>query len=253
MACRFPGKVVDPASFWRLLCEGGDAIVEVPPDRWNVDELYDPDPTAPGKMNSRWGGFLERVDEFDNRFFGISDIEALQMDPQHRMVLELAWEALEDAGIPPLKLRGTKVGVFIGISHSEYAANVTDDLARPTRTRWSGPRICLAANRISFALGLKGPSMALDTACSSSLVAVHLACQSIRNGDCDGALVGGVNLLLSPIGSISLTKAGFCAGDGRLRAFDAAASGSVRAEGARNGACSSPSRPHSRTEIRSMP
>ncbi len=221
-----------PGVLLAALARGGDAIVEVPPDRWNLDDLYDPDATAPGKINSRWGGFLERVDEFDNRFFGISDVEVLQMDPQHRMVMELAWEALEDAGLPPLKLRGTKVGVFIGISHSEYARHLSEDLTLANAYSVVGTALCLAANRISFALGFQGPSMALDTACSSSLVAVHLACQSIRNGDCDGALVGGVNLLLSPIGSISLTKAGFSAGDGRLRAFDAAASGSVRAEGA---------------------
>ena len=187
MACRFPGGATDPSSFWRLLCDGRDAISEVPPDRWDVDAFYDPDPTAPGKMNSRWGGFLDRIDEFDNRFFGISDVEAMQIDPQQRMLLELAWEALEDAGIPPLKLRGTKVGVFIGISHSEYAGNLTDNLALTSAYAVVGTALCLAANRLSFVLGLHGPSLALDTACSSSLVAAHLACQSIRNGDCEAA------------------------------------------------------------------
>jgi acyl transferase domain-containing protein len=231
MACRFPGAVGDPASYWRLLCDGVDAIGEIPPDRWNVDDFYDPDPAAPGKMATRWGGFLDRIDEFDNHFFGISDREATRIDPQQRMLLELAWEALEDAGLPPCTLRGGKIGVFVGISVSEYGMILSGDLAQTDAHVAAGTSLCLAANRVSFALGLQGPSMALDTACSSSLVAVHLACQGIRNGECDAALVGGANLLLSPTGAINLTKAGFCASDGRVRAFDAAASGYVRSEG----------------------
>jgi acyl transferase domain-containing protein len=232
MACRFPGRANDAASYWRLLCEGVDAVSEIPPGRWNVADFYDPDPASPGKMTSRWGGFLERIDEFDNRFFGISDFEAAHIDPQHRMLLELAWEALEDAGLPPAKLRGAKIGVFIGISVSEYGLMLSTDVAQTNAYAVAGTSLCLAANRLSFAYGLKGPSMALDTACSSSLVAIHLACQQIRSGECDGALVGGANLLLSPIGTINLTKAGFCAADGRVRAFDAAAAGYVRSEGA---------------------
>ena len=232
MACRFPGKANDPASYWRLLCDGIDAIGEIPPDRWNVDEYYDPDPAAPGKMSTRWGGFLERIDQFDNHFFTISDREAARIDPQQRILLELAWEALEDAGLPPSTLRGSKTGVFIGISLSEYGLMLSSDLALTDAHAAAGTSLCLAANRLSFAFGLQGPSMALDTACSSSLVAVHLACQNIRDGQCDAALAGGVNLLLSPIGTVNLTKAGFCASDGRVRAFDAAATGYVRSEGA---------------------
>ena len=227
-----PGESVDPASFWRLSARGWHAIVEVPPDRWNVDDLYDPDATAPGKINSRWGGFLERVDEFDNRFFGISDVEALQMDPQHRMVMELAWEALEDAGLPPLKLRGTKVGVFIGISHSEYGATCPKICHWPTPTRWSGPRCAwrpTAFRSPSVFRGRAWPWTPRVHLRSSRFIS---RARAFATATAMAALVGGVNLLLSPIGSISLTKAGFCAGDGRLRAFDAAASGSVRAEGA---------------------
>jgi acyl transferase domain-containing protein len=232
MACRFPGRANDPASFWRLLSSSTDAIVDVPPDRWDADALYDPDPAAPGKMCSRWGGFLERVDEFDNHFFGISDREGARIDPQQRMLLELAWEALEDAGLPPSSLRGTKTGVFVGIALSEFGMMLSGDLSQTDAYVASGTSLCLAANRLSFVFGLHGPSIALDTACSSSLVALDLACQHIRNGQCEAALVGGASLLLSPVASVNLTKAGFCSTDGRVRAFDAAATGYVRSEGA---------------------
>jgi acyl transferase domain-containing protein len=232
MACRFPGEACDAKSYWRLLCDRVDAIRVVPADRWDVDAFYDPDPAAHGKMNTRWGGFLDRIDEFDNHFFGISDREALRLDPQQRMLLELAWEALEDAGIPPSTLRGSRTGVFVGIAVSEYGIMLSTDLAQTDAHAAAGTSLCLAANRLSFTFGLQGPSMALDTACSSALVAVHLACQNIRAGECDAALAGGANLILSPIGTINLTKAGFCAADGRVRAFDAAASGYVRSDGA---------------------
>ncbi|MGD0899790.1 MAG: polyketide synthase, partial [Thermoguttaceae bacterium] len=232
MACRFPGGASDPASYWRLICDGVDAIRQTPPDRWDADAFYDPDPAAPGKMTTRCGGFLEGIDEFDNHFFGISDREASRMDPQHRMLLELAWEALEDAGLPPGLLRGSRTGVFVGIAVSEYGMILNRDLSQADAAAATGGSLCLAANRLSFAFGWKGPSVALDTACSSSLVAVHMACQSVRNGECDAAVAGGTSLLLSPIASINLTKAGFCSSDGRVRAFDAAASGYVRSEGA---------------------
>jgi amino acid adenylation domain-containing protein/thioester reductase-like protein len=232
MACRFPGGVVDPRSFWQLLTGGVDAIRETPADRWDVERFYDPDPAAPGKMCSRWGGYLDHVDLFDNHFFGISDREALRIDPQQRLLLELAWEALEDACLPPSSLRGTKAGAFVGISVSEYGIMLSTDVGQTDSHAASGTSLCLAANRLSYVLGLQGPSMALDTACSSSLVAVHLACQNIRQGECEIALAGGTNLLLSPLGTINLTKAGFCARDGRVRAFDADASGYVRSEGA---------------------
>ena len=232
MACRFPGGANDPASYWRLLCDGVDAIGPIPPDRWNADDFYDPDPAAPGKMCTRSGGFLERIDEFDNHFFGISDREAVRIDPQQRILLELGWEALEDAGLPPAKLRGANVGVFMGIALSDYGMMLSCDVAQTDAHSATGTSLCLAANRLSFTFGFQGPSLALDTACSSSLVAVHLACQHIRHGECEAALAGGVSLLLSPISSINLTKAGFCSPDGRVRAFDAAASGYVRSEGA---------------------
>jgi len=232
MACRFPGGAVDPESFWRLLCDRVDAVREVPPDRWDVDAFYDPDPAAPGKMCTRWGGFLDGIDLFDNHFFGISDREAARMDPQQRLLMETAWEALEDAGIPPETIRGRRIGVFIGLAQSEYAFMLVNDIEQTDAYVATGTSLCLAANRLSFLYGLHGPSLTLDTACSSSLVALHMACQHIRNGDCEAALVGGANLLLSPIGTINLTKSGFCATDGRVRAFDADATGYVRSEGA---------------------
>jgi len=176
MACRFPGGANDPASYWRLLCDGVDAIGPIPPDRWNADDFYDPDPAAPGKMCTRSGGFIERIDEFDNHFFGISDREAARIDPQHRILLELGWEALEDAGQPPSKLRGANVGVFMGIALSDYGMMLSSDVAATDAHSATGTSLCLAANRLSFTFGFQGPSLSLDTACSSSLVAVHLAC-----------------------------------------------------------------------------
>ncbi len=232
MACRFPGGAVDPQSFWQLLCDGVDAIRETPRDRWDVDRYYDPDPAAPGKTCSRWGGYLDQIDAFDNHFFGISDREAMRIDPQQRFLLELTWEALEDAGLPPSSLRGTKTGTFVGISISDYGIMLCGDVGETGAYAVSGTSLCLAANRLAFIFGLQGPSMAVDTACSSSLVAVHLACQNIRNGECEMALAGGTNLLLSPIGEINLAKGGFCSRDGRVRSFDADASGYVRSEGA---------------------
>lgn len=232
MACRFPGGADDPESYWRLIRDGTDAIREIPPDRWDADAFYDPDPAAPGKMCTRWGGFLEGIDEFDNHFFGISDAEAARMDPQQRILMELCWEALEDAGLPPDRLAKGRVGVFIGIPVSDYAILMTRDIARAGAHVATGVSLCLAANRLSFAFGWTGPSIAMDTACSSSLVATHLACQHLRQGECEAAIVGGTNLLLSPTSNVNQTKAGLCSPDGRVRAFDASASGYVRSEGA---------------------
>lgn len=230
IGCRFPGAK-NPASFWRLLQEGIDAIAEVPKSRWDVDRYYDPDPTKPNKTNTRWGGFLESIDEFDPQFFGISPREAVTMDPQHRLLLEVAWEALEDGGHIPQKLAGTQTGVFIGIGTHDYAIHLWQEpLNDPYATTGTGN--CIAANRISYTFNLKGPSLAVDTACSSSLVAVHLACQSIWQGESTQALAGGVNVLLLPMGTIGFTKGGFMASDGRCKSFDAKANGYVRSEGA---------------------
>jgi acyl transferase domain-containing protein/acyl carrier protein len=232
MACRFP-KAPDLGAFWDLLVQGGDAIGESPPDRWDATALFDPDTSAPGKLNTRWGGFLDRVDLFDPQFFGISPREAVQMDPQQRLVLELAWEALEDAGIPPPGLKDSRTGVFIGALFLDYALLKDRAGAESITTHSStGGTACIIANRVSYVLGLQGPSLTVDTACSSSLVAVHLACQSLRSGESNLALAGGVNLMLVPETTMAFTRLGAMSPDGRSRAFGAGANGYVRSEGA---------------------
>jgi acyl transferase domain-containing protein/acyl-CoA synthetase (AMP-forming)/AMP-acid ligase II/NADPH:quinone reductase-like Zn-dependent oxidoreductase/acyl carrier protein len=230
IACRFPGAP-SPDAFWRLLCDGGDAIAEVPPDRWDVREYYDPDPARPGKMTTRWGGFLEHVDQFDARFFGIAPREAVRMDPQQRILLELAWEVLEDAGQSPDQLAESPTGVFVGMLSNDYGGFQADP-AFADMYVGTGNASSIASNRISYALNLRGPSMTVDTACSSSLVALHLACTSIWNGETELALAGGVNLLLMPTITVSFSKAGMMAPDGRCKAFDAQANGYVRSDGA---------------------
>ncbi|AGC46261.1 polyketide synthase [Myxococcus stipitatus DSM 14675] len=234
MSCRFPGGVRSPEDFWRLLAGGVNAVREVPSDRWDLDAWYDADPEAPGKMYSRHGGFLDDVDAFDASFFGISKAEARSMDPQQRMLLELSWEALESAGVAVERLQGTATGVFVGLCLSDYA--LLELNARDPRGinaySGSGSVHSIAAGRIAYALGLEGPAVAVDTACSSSLVAAHLACQSLREGECDVALVGGASLLLSPRMSVYFSKLRVLSTDGACRAFDSAASGYVRGEGA---------------------
>jgi myxalamid-type polyketide synthase MxaE and MxaD len=231
IGCRFPGAN-DPAAFWQLLRDGVDAISEVPADRFDLNAFYDADPAKPGKMNTRWGGFLGQVDQFDPNFFGISPREALRMDPQQRLLLEVTWEALQDAGQVPERLVGTQTGVFIGIATNDYGRLQWNDLERIDAYSGTGNAQSIAANRISYLFDFRGPSIAIDTACSSSLVAVHLACCSLRNGESTLAVAGGVNLILSPAIAINFTKAGAMAPDGRCKAFDARANGYVRSEGA---------------------
>ncbi|MBI2191127.1 MAG: alpha/beta fold hydrolase [Planctomycetes bacterium] len=232
LSCRFPGGARDPESYWRLLRDGVDAIQEVPPERWDVDAYYDPDPDVPGKMNTRYGGFLERVDDFDAGFFGITPREAATMDPQHRLLLEACWEALEDAGLAAASMPGSASGVFIGISSTDYVERMKHlGIEGIDAYAGTGNAHSVATGRVSYLLGLQGPNLAVDTACSSSLVAVHLACQSLRNKECDLALAGGVNVILSPEVSINFTKARMLASDGRCKTFDAKADGYVRGEG----------------------
>jgi phthiocerol/phenolphthiocerol synthesis type-I polyketide synthase C len=232
IGCRFPGGADGPDSFWRLLCEGRDAVTEVPADRWDAEEFLDDDPAAPGKTTTRWGGFVRDVDKFDAHFFGISAHEATRMDPQQRLLAEVAWEALEDAGLAADSLAGSPTGVFVGIATSDYGHIQLDDVTRIDAYTGTGNAFSIAANRLSYLLDLRGPSMAIDTACSSSLVAVHQACASLAQGDCSLALAGGVNLVLSPALAINFSKAGAMAPDGRCKTFDARANGYVRAEGA---------------------
>lgn len=231
VGCRFPGAK-DACAFWNLLSNGVDAIQEVPAQRFNLNEVYDPDPAAPGKIVTRWGGFIEQVDQFDAQFFGISPREAARMDPQQRILLEVAWEALEDAGQVRERLAGTSTGVFIGISNTDYGRMQFNDPDRIDAYAGTGNALSIAANRISYIFDFRGPSIAIDTACSSSLVAVHQACISLRSGESNLALAGGVNLILSPAITINFSKAGAMAPDGRCKAFDARANGYVRSEGA---------------------
>ncbi len=231
MACRFPGGANSPQEFWQLLKEGRDAIVEIPPERWPVDEYYDPDPAAAGKIATRWGGFLSQVDQFDAQFFGISPREAASMDPQQRLLLETTWEALEAAGEVPDQLAGSLTGVFVGLYSNDYEQLQFRSPA--TLGAYAGPGTSrnIAAGRLSYSLDLRGPSVALDTACSSSLLAVHLACQSLRARECHLALAAGVNLLLAPHFLIATSKMHMLAADGRCKTFDAAANGIVLSEG----------------------
>ena len=229
-----PGRVAEDApSWWDALEAGADAVVEVPPERWDADAWYDPDPDAPGRMNTRWGGFLAGVDRFDAAFFGISPREAVSMDPQQRLVLEVAWRALEDAGIPALGLAGSRSGVYLGICTSDYARLGDASGAGGQLDTYSGTGgACgVAAGRLAYTLGLEGPALVVDTACSSSLVATHLAVQGLRAGECDLALAGGVNLVLLPDGTVTLSRLRMMAPDGRCKPFDASADGFVRGEG----------------------
>ena len=232
IGCRLPGGGNGPRSFWTLLENRQDAISEVPGDRWDVDDFFDDDPATPGKSATRWGGFLDQVDEFDPQFFGISPREAAQMDPQQRLLAEVTWEAVDDAGLRGEQLAGSSTGVFIGISTSDYAHLALNDLTKIDAFTGTGNALSIAANRLSYLFDLRGPSMALDTACSSSLVAVYQACRSLAQGDCSVAIAGGVNVILSPALAINFSKAGAMAPDGRCKAFDSRADGYVRGEGA---------------------
>jgi acyl transferase domain-containing protein/acyl carrier protein len=231
IGCRFPGGEAGPDEYWRLLSEGGDAIREVPPERWDAGALYDPDPDAPGKATVRHGAFLEEVEVFDARFFGIAPREAAAIDPQQRLLLEVAWEALEHAAIAPSSLSGSTTGVFVGISGSDFQEVAVGDDASLDAYTASGAAHSVASGRLSYTFGLNGPSISIDTACSSSLVAVHLAVTSLRSGECSLALAGGVNVMLSPTTTIALSKARMLAPDGRCKTFDARADGFARGEG----------------------
>jgi acyl transferase domain-containing protein/acyl carrier protein len=232
LGCRLPGAP-NPTAYWQLLVEGKDAITEVPPDRWNLEDYYDPDPDARGKMYCRYGGFVGPVDGFDAAFFGIAPREARSLDPQQRLLLEVAWEALEHANQVPDQLYNSLTGVFIGICTSDYAKRLlgSNDPVQIDAYYGTGNALSVAAGRLSYTLGLTGPCLSVDTACSSSLVSVHLACQSLRQRECRLALAGGVNLILSPENTITFSRARMLAPDGRCKTFDAAADGYVRGEG----------------------
>ncbi|QZA05890.1 SDR family NAD(P)-dependent oxidoreductase [Mycolicibacter heraklionensis] len=236
VGCRLPGGVDGPAALWRLLCDEGSGIVRVPADRWDADALFSSDHSVPGTICSREGGFLTswQPAEFDAEFFGYSPREADAMDPQQRLLMEVAWEALEHAGITKEAIRGTQTGIFVGLTTNDYAVLAAEKLnprdADPYLSFGNGPNF--AAGRLSYFLGVHGPAMMVDTACSSSLVTIHLACASLRRRESDQALAAGVNLMLAPQNSIATSRWGMLAPDGQCKTFDAAADGYVRGEGA---------------------
>jgi acyl transferase domain-containing protein/acyl carrier protein len=234
IGCRFPGGVNDTESFWKLLVEGREAVSDVPPDRWNVERFYDAEPGLVGKTIARRGGFVDGLDQFDPQFFGISPREAPYVDPLHRLLLETTWEAIEDAGLVLDLEKGTDIGVFVGISHSDYQGiqHTATDRAGISAHTSTGTAHSIAANRISYCLNLRGPSIALDTACSSALTAVHLACEHILAERCKAAIAGGVTVLIMPDGFIGFSQAGMLSPEGKCKAFDASANGFVRSEGA---------------------
>ncbi len=230
MSCRMPGanNVVE---FWDLLKNGKDGVSEVSYDKWDIDQYYDSEITTPGKMTSRWGAFLENIDQFDPLFFGISPREAAYIDPQQRIFLEVAWEALEDAGQTIEALSGSQTGVFVGVYNSDYAWMQLADINSINTYTGTGIAHSIIANRLSYCLNLKGPSLAVDTACSSSITAIHYACQSLRSHESNLAVAAGVNLILSPLSTVTVCKILGMAEDGRCKTFDSRADGIVRGEG----------------------
>ncbi|MCC6809185.1 MAG: acyltransferase domain-containing protein [Deltaproteobacteria bacterium] len=228
--CRFPGRAATPQGFWELLRDGADAITDIPRERFDLERYYSADAHAPGKMYTRRGGFLERLPDFDAEFFGLSPLEVERMDPQQRLVLEVAWEALEHAGLPIDRLAGSRTGVFVGASAQDFFSLVSRAGLVDAYTG-TGTNLSIIAARLSFLLGLQGPSLTVDTACSSSLVALHLALQSLRSGECELALACGVSVMLTPEAFIGGSKARMLSPDDLCRTFDANASGYVRGEG----------------------
>ena len=233
MACNLPGAP-SVGAYWDLLSSGRDGISEMPGNRWDVDAFYSPDPDEPGRYYTRHAGFIEGHDQFDPAFFGLSPTEAHNIDPQHRLLLETTWHALEDDGLPRGALEGRRVGNFVGISTTDY---MQYNVRHGQRTQinpflGTGNSASTAAGRVSYVLGLNGPSLAVDTACSSSLIAAHLACQSLRLRESDVAIASGVNLMVIPDTFIYFCKLRALAADGRCKTFDAGADGYGRGEGA---------------------
>lgn len=231
MACRLPGGIDSPEQLWESLLAGEDLVTEVPADRWDTDDYYDPDPDVPGRSVSRWGGFLADVAGFDAESFGINEREATAMDPQHRLLMQTSWEAVEHAGMAPRSLTGSLTGAFVGMCHDDYAHVTNAAGALGDAYGFTGTALSMASGRVSYALGLRGPSLTVDTACSSSLLAVHLACRSLHEHESDLALAGGCMVMLEPQLFASASGLGMLSATGRCRPFDAAADGFVRSEG----------------------
>lgn len=231
MACRLPGAINSPQQLWEALLRGDDFVTEIPTGRWDAEEYYDPEPGVPGRSVSKWGAFLDEPAAFDPEFFGITEREAAAIDPQHRLLLETAWEAVEHAGLNPSGLAGSATGVFMGLTHNDYAHLAADAKALEGPYGFTGTSFSLASGRIAYALGVHGPAVTVDTACSSSLSAIHMACRSLHEKESDVALAGGVSVLLEPRKAAGGSAAGMLSPTGHCHAFDTAADGFVSAEG----------------------
>jgi polyketide synthase 5 len=231
MACRLPGGIDSPERLWEALLRGDDLITEIPPDRWDADEYYDAQPGVPGRSVSKWGAFLDDFAGFDSEFFGINEREATAIDPQHRLLLETSWEAMEHAGLTPEAMADSLTGVFVGLTHGDYQLLAADAHAVEGPYGFTGSSFSLASGRIAYALGVHGPAVTVDTACSSGLTAVHMACRSLIDGESDLALAGGASVILDPRKFVAGSAEGMLSPTGRCHAFDVAADGFVSSEG----------------------
>jgi acyl transferase domain-containing protein/acyl carrier protein len=231
MGCRLPGGIDSPDAFWQALLRGDDLVTEIPADRWDVDEHYDPERGVPGRSVSRWGGFVDDIGGFDAPFFGFGEREATAIDPQHRLLLETSWEAIEHAGIVPQSLAGSRTGVFAGLCHHDYTVVTSDAGALDDAYGFTGTPFSMASGRIAYGLGLLGPAITVDTSCSSGLVALHMACQSLDRGESDLAVAGAAMALLESRVSAAASAQGMLSPTGRCHTFDVAADGFVRSEG----------------------
>jgi acyl transferase domain-containing protein/acyl carrier protein len=231
MACRLPGGIDSPDQLWEALLRGDDLVTEVPADRWDADEYYDPEPGVPGRSVCKWGAFLDDVADFDPEFFGITEKEATAMDPQHRLLLQASWEAMEHGGLTREAMADARTGVFVGLMHADYQFVHADAQALEGPYGYMGNSFAMGSGRIAYALGLHGPAMTVDTACSSGLTAIHLACRSLHDGESDIALAGGASLMFEPRKAASGSAIGMLSPTGHCHAFDVAADGFVAGEG----------------------
>ena len=231
MACRFPGGIDSPEQLWEALLRGDDLVTEIPPDRWEAEDFYDPEPGVPGRSVSKWGAFLDDVAGFDSEFFGMGEREATVSDPQHRLILETSWEAMEHAGLSRETLADSLTGVFVGLTHNDYQLLAADAHVVEGPYGFIANNFSMASGRVAYALGLHGPALTVDTACSSGLTAVHLACRSLHERESHLALAGGVTLALDPRKWAAGSAEGMLSPTGRCHAFDVAADGFVAGEG----------------------
>lgn len=230
MGCRLPGVIDSPDRLWEALLRGDDLVTEIPADRWDIDEYYDPEPGVPGRTDCKWGAYLDNVGDFDPEFFGIGEKEAIAIDPQHRLLLETSWEAMEHGGLTPNQM-ASRTGVFVGLVHTDYILVHADNQTFEGPYGNTGTNACFASGRVAYAMGLQGPAITVDTACSSGLTAIHLACRSLHDGESDIALAGGVYVMLEPRRFASGSALGMLSATGRCHAFDVSADGFVSGEG----------------------